>query len=251
MIHNWLRTMLDKIRKHLALFLSGLALVFIAPACWVATVDYQLQHPLKGEGGAGSFGDFSNWFQALIGIWTLLAVFYTAYQSSLIAKNSNNIAKDSAIISERSYVIGLVKAFVEEANASYQKHLEEHQKWITCDATIDFYKGDTTDLYSELYSYFNNRKYYCFVGDAIKSLVNCIDLIKQSKYNDRESIKYFANSLIIFTDNDFHNELISKNELEWIEEQTLKDEMPKYYLEHIDSLKNSYDTINEFIDDSL
>jgi len=150
--------MWDKIRKFLGLFLLVLGLLMIAPAIWVGYVDYQLEHHPKGEITGGAFGDFSNWFQALIGIWTLLAVFYTAYQSSLIAKSSNNIAKDSAIISERSYVIGLVKAFVEEANASYQKHLEEHQKWSICNATIDFHDGSVDELYCELHSYFNNRK---------------------------------------------------------------------------------------------
>jgi len=248
MIYNWLGTILDEIRKHLALFLSSLGLIFILPAYWVGTVDYQLQHPLTGEGGAGSFGDFSNWFQALIGIWTLLAVFYTAYQSSLIAKNSNNIAKDSAIISERSYVIDLVKAFVEEANSYYKKHLDERQKWNICNTTIDFHEGDTSKLYEELTSLFNNRKYYNFILDGIIMISKCIDIINNSKYKDDESMKYYANTINIFLDGRLRSELVFRIELGWVEDQTIRDEMIKYHIEHIDYLKSKYDEIEKFFD---
>ncbi|MBR0559733.1 hypothetical protein [Neokomagataea anthophila] len=45
-------------------------------------------------------GDYSNWFQSFISMYTLLAIMYTARKTSKIAKKSNAVVKNSTKISE-------------------------------------------------------------------------------------------------------------------------------------------------------
>jgi len=67
------------------------------------------------------YGDVSNWTQAFISVWTLLAVMYTARKTSFIANNSNRIAQNSARIMERDTTADLLIHICQKLNENYIK----------------------------------------------------------------------------------------------------------------------------------
>lgn len=101
--------------------LIGLFLVSIAFLLWVMHEDYVLAHWIKEDGtitdnGPGTFGDFSNWFQAFIAIWTLLAVIYTAMKAKQSADNSSELT-------EKAFMSDLLIHISEKANHSYEEYI--------------------------------------------------------------------------------------------------------------------------------
>ncbi|GBR55546.1 hypothetical protein AA106555_2044 [Neokomagataea thailandica NBRC 106555] len=102
------------IEKNLGKILLGCFILSLFPFGWIACEDYKLNE-------AGTFGDFSNWFQALVAIWTLLAVIYTATKaysvsenSNKLIENSNQIAENSNSISEQSHQLSLEAIYIQK-----------------------------------------------------------------------------------------------------------------------------------------
>jgi len=60
---------------------------------------------------------------------------------------------------------------------------------------------------------------------------------------------YYVKAVIIFMDKGFRSEIIFRNELGWVGDQTTQDEMPEYYVEHVDYLKFNYEIIDNFLHD--
>lgn len=116
---------------------SGIILLFIGllvslPFFWIGCVDYQLQHPIHfnntNDAGAsgGAFGDFSNWFQALVAMWTLLGVFYAAVK----AKQASDSASE---LTEKTFMSDLFIHVAEKVNNSYYQYIkirEQEKKYF-------------------------------------------------------------------------------------------------------------------------
>ncbi|MBS1035550.1 hypothetical protein [Gluconobacter cerinus] len=175
-------------RKHLGKIMIALGVLMLLPAWWVEHEDYLLQHPAKGEGSAGAFGDFSNWFQALVAIWTLLAVFYTAVKAKEASDNSSELT-------EKSFMNDLLIHVSEKANKAYNEYLslkeEESKKYDSMMEEAENQLDCHDDNISIPDEYFYSiEKFWEAHGGRLKYINDMLDCIKSSMF-PIETTKYY------------------------------------------------------------
>jgi len=167
----------------LSLILVGLLFLMIM---MILTV-YDLYH-------TADFSQLSNWFQAFIAIWTLLAVFYTAMK----AKQASDSASE---LTEKTFMSDLFIHVSEKVNNSYFEHIkkrqQERQLYSSTQHQIYEAQGNNQELYeinkkyeSEVKEIWENNLYKLdYINDMLSSIESVIFAIESCKYTEKSFYK--------------------------------------------------------------
>ncbi|MBS0984523.1 hypothetical protein, partial [Gluconobacter cerinus] len=187
------------IKKYSGIILLSIGLLVSLPFFWIGRVDYQLQHPIHfnntndAGASAGAFGDFSNWFQALVAMWTLLGVFYAAVK----AKQASDSASE---LTEKAFMGDLFVHMSEKINNEYDKQeiltnkynkiRDKKEKDLKENREIDYiikieekFNSDIEDLSLD------NGGLLMNLSNVLDIIYDVINVIDDSKYVEKEFYK--------------------------------------------------------------
>lgn len=163
------------------------------------------------------FKELSNWVQAFIAIWTLLAVIYTAKKAYLASEKSNNISNNSAIISERSYMNDIIRScsgnynkIINDLSYLVNKYLEA---CLNMQHASQHYIMESRRMVDELKSNIIEKDLF----QAIQSIEKQILFLDSCIYQDirgTNSKEYYREIIILMTDMSVIEELKGKEILE-------------------------------------
>jgi len=140
------------------------------------------------------FKELSNWFQAFIAIWTLLAVFYTAMKAKQASDSASELTEKAFMsdlfihISEKvnNYYYELIKISEEQSklNTIMEKSLDEHQG--NTQAEYDLRKKFEVDVIN-LWSTHGGRLGY--INDMLDNIKNVVFSIEEAKFIPKDFYK--------------------------------------------------------------
>ncbi|OAG75491.1 hypothetical protein Amal_03340 [Acetobacter malorum] len=200
-------------------------------------------------------GDYSNWFQAFIAIFTLAAVMYGARKAAVIAEksnevaarsvavseNSNKIAKDSAVIAERAVITDIIRNLVFEANITYRNHVSSIERDKTLPMLNGYSLQTEIDAVSvERRTFFSGMSEEQSIIKYVVCLMRAVDVGKKAIYNGDPSQNFYKEVLALYLDLSLREELHNKNCLNLTLNRLRKKNI--YYNEH--NIKDDYDKID-------
>lgn len=172
---------------------------------------YYIRKYVRGEHYPLWYGDISNWSQAFISVFTLLAVIYTARKTSIIAESSNGISKDSAVIAERSTLVQIIHNLVSDANNVYRNHVSSIERCetlpIITPLTPQREKEAILAAHRSLFSGLTEEQ---SIIKYIVCLERAVSVGKNAIYNGQPSQIFYINVLSTYLDLSLREELFNR-----------------------------------------
>lgn len=220
----------------------------------VVVLCYDIHLQYTGSGG-GAVGDFSNWFQAFIAIFTLLAVIFGSIKASEIANTTDEIARKSVIVSERSSINALLLELSSKANSmlSEQMNIVDEENKMAVEKAIDHKRkgimielDDDSDIddqhfkYDKLYGHFRRDGR---ISRFVSNIKKCKFIIENCQFRDDN---YYKNILISLLDTSCMTELKEQNYLNRVV-RIFEDTNHPDFINQANALRKDYEHAREFL----